>query len=266
MKENVKIEPKWRKSREQIWNDHFERLTSKESTVHKVLHIGRYLRYSAAAAILIILLVPLIYTKSIVAQKGMHLSFNLPDGSSVTLNAGSELSYKPFIWFARRTVRMDGEAYFEVEKGSEFSVISDNGDVKVLGTRFNVISRDKNFSVCCISGRVMVNSGNRVILEKQERASLGSDGKLVVDKVEEMEKVISWKENVFYFTEAPLKYVIEEISRQYNIKIDYPENNSFIYTGNFSRERDVETVLDIVALPFGLKPEKCVDGYKLEKQ
>ena len=266
MKEDINIIPKWSKSKEEIWSEHFEALISEERA-HIVVknRFGKYLLYTAVAAIILVFLIPVIYTRSIVAGKGEHISINLPDGSLVSLNAESKLTYKPLIWSISRAVKMEGEAYFEVKRGSKFSVSSQNGVVKVLGTKFNIISRGAHYSVSCICGKVEVSSDRKVILEKDTKASLSNDGKLTIEHITEVEIVNSWRNNIFFFTETPLKDVIEEISRQYNINIEYSEINSYIYTGNFSKESNVEAVLNIVALPYGLKLEKSENGYKLAR-
>jgi len=54
--------------------------------------------------------------------------------------------------------------------------------------------------------------------------------------------------------------------RQYDVEIEYAENNNYIYTGNFSKESTIEEVLEIVSLPFGLRTEKRGNGYKLVSQ
>ena len=264
MNNKIIINPKWEKSKEEIWNEHFEKLTSKETTqIQFKAHFGPYIRYIAAAAIVLIFLIPGIYTRSVVAKKGEHASLQLPDGSLVSLNADSKLTYKPLIWSIMRSVKMDGEAYFEVKKGSKFTVSTKNGVVKVLGTKFNVLSRGEIFSVSCISGRVEVRADKTVVLEKGTKTFFGMDGKLMIENVPDIQELISWKDNIFNFTEIPLIDVIAEISRQYNITIEYIEINSYIYTGNFSKESSIESVLNIIALPFGLKPEKTENGYKL---
>ena len=68
---------------------------------------------------------------------------NLPDNSKVTINASSSVQIKRFNW--DRNITLRGEAYFEVEKGKKFTVATKDALVKVLGTKFNVISRDNYF-------------------------------------------------------------------------------------------------------------------------
>jgi ferric-dicitrate binding protein FerR (iron transport regulator) len=222
MNEDIRINPKWSKSKESIWMEHFEKLTSKEEThIDNTIHFGKYIRYIAAAAVVLVFLIPGIYTRSVVAKRGEQVSLVLPDGSLVSLNADSKVTYKPLIWRIMRSVKMEGEAYFEVEKGSKFVVSTKNGVVRVLGTKFNVLSRGETFSVSCISGRVEVKSDKTVVLDKETRAKLGNDGKLYIEYVNEIGTVILWRNYIFNYTETPLKEVIDEISRQYNITIEY---------------------------------------------
>ena len=267
MKEKIKIEPKWERSSDEIWRDHFEEVTSvdKVSRFDFAL-IKKYAFYYAAAAVVVIALLPLLFSRNVVSLRGEHISCTLPDGSVVNLNAESELTYNFLTWFFSRGVKMSGEAYFEVEKGAKFTVKTKNGNIRVLGTKFNVFSRGEEFTVTCISGRVEVKSGNMVILGKNEGVKMSSSGELKTISEPDMENVISWKNDVFYFTSVPLNKVIEEVMRQYDVEIEYAENNNYIYTGNFSKESTIEEVLEIVSLPFGLHQEKWGNGYKLVSQ
>ena len=89
------------------------------------------------------------------APYGTITTHVLPDGSTVTLNANATLSYdKDFS--AKRDISLSGEAFFEVKRGSTFTVKTTLGNVEVLGTSFNVIVEEKNFEVICKSGKVLV--------------------------------------------------------------------------------------------------------------
>ena len=69
-----------------------------------------------------------------------QLAVVLPDNSEVKLNANSHLDYKTIGWKSSRALQLNGEAFFDVEKGESFKVLTDVGMVEVLGTEFNVIS------------------------------------------------------------------------------------------------------------------------------
>jgi hypothetical protein len=90
MKDNIRIEPKWDKSKEEIWSDHFEKMTStapvNREALHKGMFSGRAIYYTAAAAIIVLMLVPMVYTRNISAQRGEHVTIELPDRKSTRLN------------------------------------------------------------------------------------------------------------------------------------------------------------------------------------
>jgi len=281
MKGEFKIEPKWKKSSGEIWADHFEKLTSgatEQSREERGIvvkggfsHFRSYALYYAAA-IIILLITPMVYTRNISAQRGEHLAYTLPDGSEVTINAQSELSYRPLLWYVSRGVKMEGEILFKVKKGSDFTVKSSNGKVRVLGTTFNVISRDSRYEVTCIEGRVEVSAKTgeaerkRVIISGGEGVELMENEGLMNLPADEVVSSISWIRNNFYFTAVPLRVVLDEIARQYNVEVTLGTEEEMVYTGNFSGSTSLEEVLEIVALPFSLKIEKRGKGYLLYRE
>jgi len=270
---NIKVEPKWSKTKEQIWADHYEEAVSWEPFVVKSPELfwlkNRYKFVAAVAAVFTtILLISSFYVKSFEATKGERLTVTLPDGSGVILNSQSSISYKPFLWFMGRVVKMSGEVFFSVKRGSDFKVNSSNGVVSVLGTKFNVFSRENSFSVTCYSGMVGVESAGvkkGTTLEKNTRLYRDTEGEFIVDISKQYALENSWIENNFLFKAEPLKNVIDEIRRQYNVSISYDETLNFNYTGNFSKLDDPLVVLNIITLPFGLKVEEKDGGYNIVK-
>ena len=90
----------------------------------------RILQWTAAAVLLLLvgmLGVVSTYTKTVNCLPGEHKLATLPDGSTVELNAGSELAYYPLKWKLERKLKFEGEAYFNVKKGNKFYVVSENG-------------------------------------------------------------------------------------------------------------------------------------------
>ncbi|MCK9305564.1 MAG: FecR domain-containing protein [Bacteroidales bacterium] len=274
MKNNFKIEPKFSKSSREIWDSHFEKLTA-DTPENKVIRVGfqRYRLYYAAAVLILLMMTPLLYTRRVSAPAGEHLDWTLPDRSKLTLNAQSKVTYKPIMWKISRAVSMEGEVFFEVVKGSGFSVKSDNGSVKVLGTSFNVYSRENGFSVSCLSGKVAVkselsNDDNQVktILEKGEGIVFRKESAPAVIAEEVVVTSASWREKEFYFTHSPLAEVLKEVSRQYGVDIEYNKESDLYYTGNFSMKGSPEEVITIITLPFSLGYEKTENGYKILKR
>jgi len=203
------------------------------------------------------------YTKTIEVPAGQHAEIYLPDNSMVKLNAHSELSYKPLLWKFSRSLKFEGEAFFDVMKGKQFEVISGKGKTVVLGTTFNIYSRNNDYQVTCISGKVKVvekRGRQEAILNPGDQADLNEEGGLIVKIESDTEQILSWLDNKLSFTSAPLSKVLEEIGRQYNVLIDTRPEIDYIYTGTFSKESSVENVLNLVCRPFDLKITRKSDN------
>ena len=88
------------------------------------------------------------------------------------LNAASRLQYHPYWWRFERQVKLEGEVFL-VKPGTLFKVVSEKGTTEVLGTEFNIYSREKNYSVFCQSGtvKVIVEKLNTVWFYKRRNGS-----------------------------------------------------------------------------------------------
>ena len=92
---------------------------------------------------------------------GEQKIIELPDGSQVTMNSKSLIEFNPDSWESNRILKLSGEAYFKVNKGSQFTFNTKNGNVIVLGTEFNVNSLDNYFEVICYEGKVKVEKNTK---------------------------------------------------------------------------------------------------------
>ena len=192
---------------------------------------------------------------NIQTQLGEFTEHTLPDNSTVSINAKSNLTYNSNNFKGNRQLQLDGEAFFDVEKGSSFKVNTALGSVEVLGTSFNVFSRDSNFKVVCETGKVRVSSSSsdEVILEPGESCSL-IDNKLV--KAKRNFSSNSWTKGVFRFDDNPLKNVISELERQYAITVEASGiNTEEKYTGFFEKG-NLDNALQSVFTTLGINYEK----------
>jgi len=251
--ENIKIIPKWRKSKNEIWNEVFSDLEDAESTP-KMIRLP-FWKYAAAAVVAMMIAgasFAYLYTVTETAVRGAHVAVTLPDGSNVNLNAESKLTYKPFLWFASRNVALNGEACFDVKPGSRFIVKSGQNQVKVLGTGFNVFARAEKYSVTCITGKVEVTANNKqTILTPNMQITL-RNGKLEITETADAAQSIGWTQNKFVFIGVPLTEVVKEIERQYDIRVVTASNMDYFYTGNFLKTKEPEAALEIIGKPFGI--------------
>ncbi|WP_163708048.1 FecR family protein [Mangrovibacterium lignilyticum] len=107
---------------------------------------------TAASLILIFLLQLLLFSQTRFESTDQAATFRLPDQSRVVLSENSSISYSKYIW--NRKVKLQGEAYFEVQKGEKFIVKTDEGSVSVLGTRFLITEKEDKLKVSCYEGKV----------------------------------------------------------------------------------------------------------------
>jgi transmembrane sensor len=210
---------------------------------------------SVAAGIIVILGIWFLFrqegNEKVIAERGNHLEHKLPDGSQVDINAGSTIRYDGKGFTAERKISLEGEAFFSVVKGSKFVVTTKQGEITVLGTSFNVFSRDNLFKVSCISGRVRVAANNTSVeIIPGENAEL-SEGKLVHREAKNMESSTSWMKGEFSYENSPLTQVFGEIERQFNVTFASGDLSDRYFTGTFTN-KDLKNTLDIVCIPMGL--------------
>lgn len=255
---------RWKKSQDDVWATIEARIDAQPKGRSLVMNITRS-KWAVAAGIVVILsMVSFLrfYSVTVETIAGQHLAAKLPDHSKASLNAQTTLKYYPYWWKIKRIVKLDGEAFFEVEKGKKFAVISQRGTTQVLGTSFNIFSRAEIYKVTCITGSVKVKStkGFEAILKPNGKAEIKSDGKIDVLTDIETFPEISWRKNIFLFTASPVLQVFHEIERQYGVKIVAQPDNYSLYTGNFSKEQSVEETLSYVCPALGLKYAKNSAG------
>ena len=147
----------------------------------------------------------------------------LPDNSKVILNGLSSVMFDKDDWRNQRLVNLEGEAFFNVEKGTSFNVITSIGTVTVVGTQFNVEQRENLFEVKCFEGSVKVSTNLKEKILYAGDVFKIEEGKLIEDKVVLNEP--KWIHNRSVFKQAPYNLVIKELELEYNIKVTFKNVN-----------------------------------------
>lgn len=176
-------------------------------------------------------------------------TITLPDHSTVNLNELSELEYNSSQWDENRSLNLKGEAFFDVEKGKRFDVNTQFGKVSVLGTEFNVLSRDSVFKVSCYEGLVQVTYDNNNV-----KVPAGTEFTLVSGNGMKSNIAIAephWLKNMSVFKNAAFLDVIAELENQYNITIDYTSDTPISFTGAFEHN-NLENALKSITQPLNL--------------
>lgn len=161
------------------------------------------------------------------AGAGANTSFQLVDGTKITLNQASELSFPEKFSKKERRVKLTGEAFFEVakDKNRPFIIETVNGEVQVLGTSFNVRSYPSEdfFEVFVKTGKVAVtlqNSDKRTELVPGQVFRLTkSSGKALIAK-DESGIPMAWRNGVLSLKGKTVEEIFTGIERLYGVKVD----------------------------------------------
>ncbi|MDX2283107.1 MAG: FecR domain-containing protein [Bacteroidia bacterium] len=248
-----------RRSREEAWNQLVARIEAGQQPAGRVVRFRPqpvWAALAAAAAVALLLGGYWLFsprTLEISAPPAAHLAHTLPDGSVVKLNAESSISYDRNGWSGDRSIRLEGEAWFDVEPGARFEVRTVYGTVTVLGTEFNVRAREGAFEVACFSGKVQVQpaSGRQAaVLSPGEAVRTAADGALSAFEAEGAAP--GWQSGTFTFREAPFAEVVAELERQFDVQIvEMPDMTGRTYTGAFFSD-NLTDALQMVCEPMGL--------------
>ena len=150
---------------------------------------------------------------------------------------------------------MSGEIYFEIARDTAvpFIVHTDRGNIKVLGTSFNVRDyQDETFlETTLVSGKIAFNQSEKeVYLKPNEQLRLNKEnGETTVEMVD-VRLYCSWKEGRFVFEKERLENIMNTISRWYNINVSYEDQavKDILFTGNIKRYGDLEQVIEMLKL------------------
>lgn len=198
----------------------FKKVQQKKADKGRVVSLVPRWAYAVAASIALLLGYVWYMNRTIDYSTGFgeQLTIQLPDASEVILNANSELTYNPKEWKkGHRITNLEGAAFFEVEKGSDFVVSTPNGEVTVLGTQFTVNTYGNLFEVICYEGKVKVAENTTSKVLSQGDAIRIHNG--AIESWEIDGSTPTWIQGESTFSNAPLYQVINALQNQYGIVI-----------------------------------------------
>lgn len=188
------------------------------------------------------------------------ISITLADGTGITLNSGSSITYPLSFSQDKREVKLTGEAYFDVahnENAPFIVIIGDRAKVKVLGTQFNVkaYEEDNYASVTLVEGSVEVAQNlqeqliNGHTLSPGQQASFDNEGVVAISKVD-IEEVIAWKDNMFVFNDTELESIMKSLARWYDLEVVFTSNElkSTTFGALISRKSNISTILSLMEM------------------
>lgn len=182
---------------------------------------------------------PLIYN-TLTTPVGGEYQVQLADGTKVWLNAQSELQFPVAFSGATRTVRLSGEAYFEVAKNAEqpFIVETHHQHIEVLGTAFNITAYpNKNQTITtlvtgAVEARSSINSptlfAEKLKASQQLIIDHGNSGTVVVKTVDTY-LYSAWKEGRLVYRNQSLSDILDDMKRWYNFDVKYSSEKTKNY-------------------------------------
>ncbi|HUX56696.1 MAG TPA: FecR family protein [Bacteroidales bacterium] len=237
------------------------------------------MRIAAVALIVISLGVSGIYLnntgylskKNIVATNNdqKNIRVDLPDGSKIVLNRNTELIYRTNFGKHKRNVKLRGEAFFEIsaDASKPFSIDAGNAEVKVVGTSFNVITKNAESAVEVYvkTGKVMLsdNSGtNSLVLDPEFIGTMNS--KTSEKTVNEDPNYMSWNTGLLEYNGQKLDIVFRDLKRVYNMDIvaDNPEILEYPWTSPINNQSQ-DKIIRLICASFTLNYTKDGNVYHL---
>lgn len=180
----------------------------------------------------------------------------LPDGSEVTLNHFSSLTYPECFKKSHREVTLNGEAYFEVAKDQHhpFVVLTEAIDVQVLGTHFNVEAyrRDPEVKTTLFEGSVAVSNKElteRIVLRPNESAIYNKVKKqLTHETAANAPERMAWRDGNFLFNNLPLQEIARQLSNSFGVDIRIADKalRNYRLTARFTNGESLKQMLDLL--------------------
>jgi len=232
----------------------------------------------AAAAVIVLLVstVSLYYYFSkpenvIVTAQASNIEQVLPDGSVVSLHAGSQITYPSKFNSNTRNVELKGEAYFKVahDKAKPFIVTSGDARVEVLGTQFNVNTKSSSGSmeVVLTSGKVSVyykdSRQSHVLLDPGEKAIMNTEQKQISKAVNADANYMAWKTREIVFDNETMAEVVNTLQNVYQTHVTLADSqlSGCRVTASFNNQ-SLESVLKVLKETLNLQVNQ--NGNRIE--
>jgi transmembrane sensor len=207
------------------------------------------------------------------ADKSLLRFIELPDGSTVILNAGSRLHYPESFTDKIREVSLEGEAYFDIisDPSRQFIVHTGKITTTVLGTAFNIRAYpdQKNITVTVRRGKVQVSNEKTVIgiINRNQQITFNTRDEDVAQTTVKSHEVTTWMEKDIFFDDITLGQAIDQLEKRFGQPIDV-ENGQLSrcrFTGTFVKGEDLKQILTVLCeFNNASLKEKVTGGFVIE--
>ncbi|MCD8186099.1 MAG: FecR domain-containing protein [Rikenellaceae bacterium] len=186
--------------------------------------------------------------------RGKEFQLELADGTRVWLNSDTRFEFPVSFSAAQRTVKLHGEAYFQVSQDPErvFSVEMDGMAVMVYGTEFNINSRDpQKHCTTLISGSVSVSVGGGAEILLQPGQTLQADllrGETRLHTYD-VNRHAAWRSQAYFFENQTIAEILEELTLWYDVEVEFADRaaRQERFSGWLQRKETIGAMLHPIA-------------------
>ena len=192
---------------------------------------------------------------SIQTPRGGQYKIILPDGTSVWLNAQSNLKFPVAFNEKNRVVVLEGEAYFDVSKNDNqpFVVQVTHPDrvpleITVLGTEFNISAYEKNsIKTTLVSGAIKLSQGSKAIVVKpKQQIEANLEGFNTIESGVDLEEILDWKNGFIIAKNSSIEEFMSKVSRWYNIDVEIKQPTIEKYYFKISKKSTITEITNVL--------------------
>ena len=186
---------------------------------------------------------------SVDADRGQKSKLTLPDGTRVWLNSESKIQFSTEGFLANRQVKLNGEAYFDVQHNDKkpFVVVTNDYNIEVLGTEFNVMAYEdlERTETALVEGKVKIKKGGKELDLKPGQKAVFEANRLSINTID-VEIASSWKRNELRYDAISFRELVFSLERWYDVQISLADTRLYDvkYSGVFKNDETIEEVLE----------------------
>lgn len=244
----------------------YKSLSKKMKGKTRRLNVREYLKYAAVSVIAVAVSYAMFTfinqrepqaMNEVICPAGQIAEVVLSDGTHVWLNAETSLRYPAKFKKGERNVKLEGEAFFEVESNPNqpFIVDSRNMQVKVTGTRFNLSAypESRMIETTLVEGKVeLFTQYNQKILDLNpgEKATYDlAQNEVLLAKVD-TRFYSSWIDGKMRFNNEKLESIMTRLERWYNVEFVFrnEEIKDYRFSGTILKHKPLYQVMEIIKI------------------
>jgi ferric-dicitrate binding protein FerR (iron transport regulator) len=261
-------------------SDRIDKFESKK-TIKTIPLKSKFIKisYSAAAILIIFIAIYQLILKPTptlqVASNIEIIKDTLPDGSLIALNSNSTISYPKKFNKNERRIKLEGEAFFDIERNEEkpFIIEAGNAFVQVLGTKFNIkVYENSEIEVIVTEGLVklyIIDSetldSSSIFLKAGQKGRISTKENRPVYVSENIPDELAWMDYTLIFKDTDLKQTFRLLEDHYNVKINVSDERIFDcrLTTTFSNN-SIDDIIEVIVATFEFEYTKENNTYTIK--